>query len=107
MKVDAHFCGASLQKGRSGRARIDAALAEFGEHVIGGAIVVEGYAVPEGSGGELELSRSRATLVRDYIHARFQLDSQNIGTVPLRGVPPPSTQKNSWNGICIVLLSLA
>jgi len=107
MKVDAHFCGASLQKVAQAERGSMQLLAEFGEHVIAGAIVVEGYAVSEGSGGELELSRSRATLARDYIHARFQLDSQNIGTVPLRGVPPPSTQKNSWNGICIVLLSLA
>jgi hypothetical protein len=82
-------------------------MAEFGEHVIGGAIVIEGYAVSKESSGELELSRGRATLVRNYIHERFQLESQNIGTVPLRGVPPPSTQKHSWNGICLVLVSQA
>jgi phospholipid/cholesterol/gamma-HCH transport system substrate-binding protein len=92
---------------RAGRAKVDVAMAEFGEHVIGGAIVVEGYAVSKESGGELELSRGRATLVRNYIHERFQLDSQNIGIVPLRGVPPPSTQKHSWNGICLVLVSQA
>ena len=57
------------------------------------------------SGEDLTLSRSRASLVRNYLHARFQLEIQNIGTVPLRGVPPPSTHKNSWNGICIVVLS--
>ena len=57
------------------------------------------------SGDGLALSRSRASLVRNYLHARFQLENQNIGTVPLRGVPPPSTHKNSWNGICIVVLS--
>jgi phospholipid/cholesterol/gamma-HCH transport system substrate-binding protein len=92
---------------RAGRAKIDAAMAEFGERVIGGAIVVEGYAVSQESSGELELSRGRATLVRNYIHERFQIQSQNIGTVPLRGVPPPSTQKHSWNGICLVLVSQA
>jgi phospholipid/cholesterol/gamma-HCH transport system substrate-binding protein len=92
---------------RAGRAKIDVAMAEFGEHVIGGAIVVEGYAVSKESSGELELSRGRAALVRNYIHERFQLESQNIGTVPLRGVPLPSTQKHSWNGICLVLVSQA
>jgi outer membrane protein OmpA-like peptidoglycan-associated protein len=90
---------------QAGKARIDAAIADFGEHIIGGAIVVEGYAVGEGSGDELALSRTRATLVRNYLHDRFRVDNQNIGTVPLRGVPPQATHKNSWNGICIVLLA--
>ena len=69
------------------------------------AIVIEGYSVSEASGDDLTLSRSRASLIRNYLHARFQLETPNIGTVPLRGVPPLPTHKNSWNGICIVVLS--
>ena len=99
--------GESERLSKAGKERIDAAIGEMGERVIGAAIVVEGYAISEDSGGGLGLSRSRATLVRNYLEARFQLDSQNIGTVPLRGIPPPSTHKSSWNGICIVLLSQA
>lgn len=91
----------------AGKARIDAAIVELGESVLGRAIVIEGYAVSEGSADDLARSRSRASLVRNYLHSRFQLENQNIGTVPLRGVPPPSTHKNSWNGICIVVLSQA
>ena len=89
----------------AGKARIDGAIVELGERVLSRAIVIEGYAVSEASGHDLTLSRSRASLIRNYLHARFQLETQNIGTVPLRGVPPPSTHKNSWNGICIVVLS--
>ena len=89
----------------AGKARIDAAVVELGERVLSRAIVIEGYAVFEGSSDDLGRSRSRASLVRNYLHSRFQLETQNIGTVPLRGVPPPSTHKNSWNGICIVVLS--
>ena len=92
---------------KAGKARIDAAIVELGERVLSRAIVIEGYALPEASGDDIALSRSRASLVRNYLHARFQFESQNIGTVPLRGVPPPSTHKNSWNGICIVVLSQA
>jgi phospholipid/cholesterol/gamma-HCH transport system substrate-binding protein len=92
---------------RAGKARIDAAIGSMGERAIGAAMVVEGYAVSEGSADDLGLSSSRATLVRNYVQARFQLDSRNIGTVPLRGVPPPSSRKTSWNGICIVLLAQA
>ncbi len=97
--------GESEMLSRAGKARIDAALAQLGDHVIGGAIVVEGYAISGAPGDQLALSRSRAILVRDYLHTRFQLDTQSIGTVPLRGVPPPATQKESWNGVCIVLLA--
>src|SRR5450631_2236958 len=90
---------------REGRTRIDAAVAQLGDRVIGGAVVVEGYAVSGAPGDQQSLSRGRAILVRDYLHARYQLDDQNIGMIPLRGVPPPATHKNNWNGVCIVLLA--
>lgn len=90
---------------RAGKARIDAAVAELGDRVIGGAIVIEGYAVSGASGDQIAVSRSRAILVRNYLHTRFQLDNQDIGIVALSGVPPPATHKESWNGVCIVLLA--
>ena len=90
---------------RPGKVRIDAAVAELGDRVMGGAVVVEGYAISGAPGHQLAVSRGRAILVRDYLHTHFQLDNYNIGLVPLRGVPPPVTQKESWNGVCIVLLT--
>jgi phospholipid/cholesterol/gamma-HCH transport system substrate-binding protein len=90
---------------RAGKARIDSAIAEFGDRLVGGGIVIEGYAASGASTEELACSRRRAILVRNYLQTRFQLDAQNIGTVPLRGVPPPSTRKDTWNGVCIMLLS--
>ena len=92
---------------RAGQMRIDAAVAEFGDRLVGDAIVVEGYAMSGAPSAQLAMSRSRAILVRNYLHTRFQMDNQNIGVVPLRGVPPPAAHKDSWNGICIVLLSRA
>ncbi len=97
--------GGSEVLSSAGKVRIDAAIAELGDQVVGGAIVVEGYSVSGAPGEQLALSRSRAILVRNYLHTHFQLENQNIGTVPLRGAPPPSTQRNSWNGICIMLVS--
>ncbi|HEX4168381.1 MAG TPA: MlaD family protein [Bryobacteraceae bacterium] len=90
---------------RAGKVRIDAAVSELGDRVMGGAVVIEGYAISGAPGDQLAVSRGRAILVRDYLHTRFQLDNHNIGLVPLRGVPPPSMQKVSWNGVCIVLLT--
>jgi phospholipid/cholesterol/gamma-HCH transport system substrate-binding protein len=88
-----------------GKARIDRAVAEFGDRLVGSAMVVEGYAMSGTPGVQLAVSRSRAALVRNYLHTHFHIDDQTIGTVPLRGLPPPATHKDSWNGICIVLLS--
>jgi phospholipid/cholesterol/gamma-HCH transport system substrate-binding protein len=99
--------GESEMLSPAGQARIDAAVAQLGDRVMGSAMVVEGYAVSGTAGDELARSRSRAILVRNYLHARFQLDNRSIGTVPLRGFPPSATHKESWNGICIVLLSQA
>jgi len=90
---------------RAGKMRIDAAVAKLGERAIASAIVVEGYATSGTAGDQLALSRNRAILVRNYLHMRFQLDNRSMGTVPLSGFPPPATHKESWDGICIVLLS--
>ena len=65
--------GESEVLSHAGKARIDAAIAELGDRVLSDAIVVEGYAVSGASGDDLALSRSRAILVRNYLHTRFQL----------------------------------
>jgi phospholipid/cholesterol/gamma-HCH transport system substrate-binding protein len=89
----------------AGKMRIDAAVAELGDRLVGGAVVVEGYAISGAPSDQLAVSRGRAILVRDYLRTRFQLDNNKVGLIPLRGVPPPATQKNSWNGVCIMLLT--
>ena len=87
-----------------GKTRIDRAITELGDSVIGSSLVIEGYSTEGDPGAQLALSSSRAILVRQYLHARFQLDPRNIGTVPLRGTPPPATRRDSWNGVSIMLL---
>lgn len=99
--------GESEMLSRAGQVRIDAAVAQLGDRVIAAAIVVEGYAISGTPGDQLALSRNRAILVRNYLHTRFQLDNRSLGAVPLRGFPPSAIHKESWDGICIVLLSQA
>ncbi len=71
-------------------------------------IVIEGYSTAGDQGSRLADSRTRAILVREYLNTRFQIDLQNIGTVALLArVPPAETHKNSWDGVCIVLLKKA
>lgn len=87
-----------------GKNRIDSAMAQLGDSAIGQTLVVEGYATSGSVGAKLALSRQRSILVRDYLHNRFKIDTQNLGAVSLRGAPPPSVGKQSWDGICLVIL---
>jgi len=50
------------------------------------------------------LSRSRAMAVRQYLQMHFQLDTEDLGVVPLKNMPPAGMKHTSWDGICIVLL---
>jgi phospholipid/cholesterol/gamma-HCH transport system substrate-binding protein len=90
-----------------GKARIDASVGQLGDAAVAGPLVIEGYSTAGDPGSSLVISRRRALLVRDYLHARFQIDLQKIGTVALRGVPPPGTHKDRWDGVCIVLLRVS
>ncbi len=64
-------------------------VAQFGDRAVGDAIVVEGYALSDVPGNALAVSGERAVLVRNYLHRRFRIDNQRIGTVPLRGPASP------------------
>jgi outer membrane protein OmpA-like peptidoglycan-associated protein len=67
-------------------------------------LIIEGYAASGEPGVQLAESRARAIAVRQYLQTRFYIDPQNLGTVSLRATPPSSTNKTSWDGVCIVLL---
>jgi hypothetical protein len=94
----------SEQLSPAGKAKIVEAMAEFGDGASGHAIVVEGYSTTGDTSSQFVTSRVRATLVRQYLQTRFGLSFRDVGIVPLRGVPPPSTNKKNWDGVCLVLL---
>jgi phospholipid/cholesterol/gamma-HCH transport system substrate-binding protein len=88
----------------AGKTQIDTAVARLGDAVVHGPLVIEGYSLTGDSGSQLLDSHDRALLVRNYVHSRYQIDLRNIGTVPLRSSPPPSAHKETWDGVCIVML---
>jgi len=88
----------------AGKTRIDAAIARLGDQAVGQPLIIEGYATEGDAGAQLAVSRTRAILVRDYLHKRFQIDMQNVGTVALRGIPSPATHKATWDGVSVVSL---
>ena len=88
----------------AGKAKIDASVAQLGDRAVSEPLIIEGYAASGAPGVQLAESRARAIVVRQYLQTRFYIDPQNLGTVSLRATPPPTANKASWDGVCIVLL---
>jgi phospholipid/cholesterol/gamma-HCH transport system substrate-binding protein len=87
-----------------GKAKIDSSVAQLGDALVSEPLIIEGYAASAEPGVQLAESRARALAVRQYLQTRFFIDPQNLGTVSLRATPPPSANKASWDGVCVVLL---
>ncbi len=88
----------------AGKALLDGALTDNGDAIFESPIVIEGYCSASRSADQLRLSRGRAILVRQYLQARFQLDSGNLGIVAMKSSPPQAMARPTWDGICIVVL---
>ena len=88
----------------AGKAKVDASVVQLGDAALSEPLIIEGYAAAGEPGVQLAASRARAVAVRQYLQTRFYIDPQNLGTVSLRAVPPPTVNKASWDGVCIVLL---
>lgn len=89
----------------SGKALIDSLLTQNGDRIFAGPIVVEGYENGGDATDQFQLSHSRAMAVRQYVQTRFEVDSRDLGAVPLKNLPPRGADRTTWDGVCIVLLS--
>ena len=87
-----------------GKVLLHAALAQDGQSVTGRAIVIEGYANAGVPADQLRISRSRAIAVRHYVQQQFELDSKDLGAVPMNSAPPKGVARATWDGVCIVVL---
>jgi phospholipid/cholesterol/gamma-HCH transport system substrate-binding protein len=87
----------------SGKMRVDMAIGPYLEHVASGIVIVEGYA-QQGTRDEQYLrSRTRASLVRDYLIAKFTLDPQATGAIPLSADSNGSPAK-AWEGVALAVI---
>ena len=84
--------------------RLVTARLKIRDSLLAGAIVVEGYASAQDHDGQFALSRDRAILVSEYLHTHFHLDSRNVGVVSLKELPPAGLYKDTWDGVCMVIL---
>ncbi len=80
------------------------AIGPFLEHVASGIVVVEGYA-QQGTRDEQYLrSRVRSSIVRDYLIAKFRLDPQATGAIPLSADSPGSPGNSPWDGVALAVV---
>ena len=87
-----------------GKAQIDLAIGPFLEHVASGIAVVEGFA-QQGTRDEQYLrSRVRSSIVRDYMIAKFRLDPQATGAMPLSADSPGSPGNTPWDGVALAVI---
>ncbi len=87
-----------------GKAGVDAAIAPYLEDVASGVVMVEGYA-QHGTPDEQYLrSQSRATIVREYLIAKFHLDPQATGAMALSADSPGSPGDAPWDGVAVAVI---
>ena len=88
----------------AGRAWVDGSIAPYMEHVGSGIVMVEGYA-RQGTLDEQYLrSRARASLVRDHLIAKFELDPQATGAMALSGDATGSPDGATWDGVALAII---
>ncbi len=87
-----------------GKTHVDAAVAPFLEHVASGILMVEGYAQQGPLDARYLQSRARASAVRDHLIARFQLDPQTSGAMPLGAESTGSPEGAPWDGVALAVI---
>jgi len=87
-----------------GKALLADSLAQYGESVVASPIIIEGYSDSTSFADQLAIARSRSIAVRQYLQNHFQLNPANLGAVSLMNLPPRESGRQTWNGICIVVL---
>jgi phospholipid/cholesterol/gamma-HCH transport system substrate-binding protein len=85
----------------SGKGRLDSGIAPFLDRLSNGVLVVEGYAAQGTRDEQFVRSRARATLVRDYLINKFQLDPAATGIIPLGSDAAGSPDQGRWEGAAL------
>jgi len=93
------------QLSASGKALLNATVAQHGDTFLQIPIVVEGYWDGPDPAEQLARSRNRAVLVRTCLEDDFQIDPSHIGIVALQNRPPPGLDHPTWDGVSIVILN--
>ncbi len=88
----------------AGKAAADAAIAPYLDYVAAGIVMVEGYAQMGAQDERYLRSRARASIVRDYLIAKFTLDPQATGAIPLSAESSDSPGNAPWDGVALAVI---
>jgi phospholipid/cholesterol/gamma-HCH transport system substrate-binding protein len=86
-----------------GKTRLDSAMSGFLRYPRNSPLVVEGYAEGASADERYLDSRHRAELVRDYLLAKFRLDPNYMGIMPMGSEAKDSPTGATWNGIGLAM----
>lgn len=87
----------------AGKARLESAMSDFLKLPPDSPIVIEGYAAAPSFDARYIASRRRASMVREYLVSRIQLDLTRMGVMPLGSEAPGSPDGGTWDGIAIAV----
>ena len=87
-----------------GKSILDQSMSDLVPYLPNNPVVVEGYSSTGAPDQQYVASRQRALLVRDFLESRFHLKPDRTGMMPLGDHPPRKTGKQSWDGVCLVLV---
>ncbi len=87
----------------AGKGRLESAMSEFLKLPPDSPIVIEGYAVAPTYDARYIASRRRASMVREYLVNRIQLDVTRMGVMPMGDQAPGSPAGGTWDGVAIAV----
>ena len=79
-------------------------IATWADIVASGIAVVEGFAQQGTRDQQYLRSRVRSSIVRDYLIAKFRLDPQATGAIPLSADSPGSPANTPWDGVALAVI---
>jgi len=94
---------AAIRLSDDGKKRLDSAIAAYLDRFPGDALIVEGHS-QAGSKDEQHLqSRQLASLARDYLIGKYQLDPRLTVAMPLGGDSEGSPNGEAWEGVALAV----
>jgi phospholipid/cholesterol/gamma-HCH transport system substrate-binding protein len=87
----------------AGKTHVDTAIAPSLDYLASGIVMVEGYAQTGPRDQQYLQSRVRAAVVREYLVARYHLDPQATGAMPL-GADSTDGPERAWDGVALAVI---
>lgn len=94
----------SQQLTELGKSILDESMSALTPYLPNNPVVVEGYSTTGAPDEEYLVSRQRAFAVSTYLQQHFHLNPKRVGAMPLGAHPPKGAGRETWDGVCLVLV---